>query len=58
MIIYLRHERHGTKVAISDLEAEQDEKNGWVRYDPTPLQSVPVAQIEEERQKRKYTRRA
>ena len=31
-IIYLRHPRHGEKVAISDLEAEYDEQNGWTRY--------------------------
>lgn len=32
MVIYLKHEQHGTKVAISDMEAEADEENGWVRY--------------------------
>ena len=32
MVIYLRHPVHGTKVAISDLEAKADEKNGWIRY--------------------------
>ena len=26
MVIYLRHEQHGTKVAISDMEAEADEE--------------------------------
>ena len=34
MVIYLKHPVHGTKVAIAELEAEQDEKNGWVRYTP------------------------
>lgn len=34
MIIYLKHDKHGTKVAISDLEAKQDEKNGWTRFNP------------------------
>tara|TARA_R110000868_G_scaffold389416_2_gene658634 strand:+ start:361 stop:540 length:180 start_codon:yes stop_codon:yes gene_type:complete len=34
----MRHPQHGTKVAISDLEADADEKNGWVRYTlDTPL---------------------
>lgn len=33
-IIYLRHETHGTKVAISEEEAKADQKNGWKRYDP------------------------
>ena len=33
MHIYLRHPDHGTKVAISDAEADDDEKNGWSRFD-------------------------
>jgi hypothetical protein len=38
MVIYMKHPKHGTKVAISDLEADADEKNGWVRYTlDTPL---------------------
>lgn len=38
MIIYLKHFIYGTKVATIHLEAEADEKNGWVRYTPgTPL---------------------
>lgn len=45
MHIYLRHPEHGTKVAISELEAEADENNGWKRYDPdTP---PPVDQVNE-----------
>ena len=32
--IYLRHPIHGTKVATMDIEAEEDEKNGWVVYNP------------------------
>lgn len=34
-VIYLRHERHGAKVATSDLEADYDAKSGWERFDPT-----------------------
>jgi hypothetical protein len=34
MHIYLRHFIHGSKVAISELEASYDEKSGWVRYNP------------------------
>lgn len=45
--IYLKHEIHGTKVACSDMEAEYDEKNGWVRYNlgthPTPVEAAPVS---------------
>jgi hypothetical protein len=32
MHIYLKHPKHGTKVAIADEEAIEDAKNGWVRY--------------------------
>jgi hypothetical protein len=38
-VIYLRHPRHGAKVACTDWEAAYDEQNGWERYDPT----VPAA---------------
>lgn len=34
MNIYLKHPVHGTKIAFMDLEAEADEENGWVRYNP------------------------
>jgi hypothetical protein len=30
-LIYLAHPRHGMKVATMDLEAQQDEGNGWTR---------------------------
>ena len=33
-VIYMRHPIHGTKVATMDLEAEEDERNGWERYTP------------------------
>lgn len=40
-VIYLQHFIHGTKVAVSDLEAEADEKNGWVRFElPENVQPV------------------
>lgn len=31
-LIYLKHPVHGEKIATLDLEAEHDEKHGWVRY--------------------------
>ena len=31
-VIYMKHKQHGTKVAISEDEAKNDEKNGWERY--------------------------
>jgi hypothetical protein len=52
MHIYLKHPVHGTKVAIAELEAKYDERNGWVRYNPEVI-SVNALEI-----KRKYTRRA
>jgi len=35
--IYLRHPIHGTKLATMELEADADEQNGWVRFDPNNL---------------------
>jgi hypothetical protein len=32
-VIYMVHETHGAKVAISDAEANLDAMNGWQRYD-------------------------
>jgi len=34
MVIYLRHETHGEKVASEENEARFDESHGWKRYDP------------------------
>lgn len=30
--VWLRHERHGVKVAYLEAEALMDEKNGWERF--------------------------
>lgn len=35
MVIYLRHPKHGTKVAVSEVEATDDKRNGWEEYKPT-----------------------
>ena len=59
MPIYLKHERHGTKVACSEIEAQYDETHGWVRFEldkPEPVKSEPV-NLSEQRQKRAYNRR-
>ena len=56
MNVVLVHPIHGAKVAINELEMEQDVKNGWTEYNPdTPVEvaSEPVA----EAPKRKYTRK-
>jgi hypothetical protein len=44
MVIYLKHPKHGTKVAICDMEAAADEKNGWTRYTLATLseEAAPV----------------
>jgi hypothetical protein len=34
-VIYLRHPKHGAKVAISEVEARLDIDNGWEEFDPT-----------------------
>jgi len=55
MVIYLTHPIHGAKVATMDLEAEMDEKNGWVRYNPdTPSESeaAPVNVLEVKRRRK------
>jgi hypothetical protein len=31
-VIYMSHPLHGAKVATMELEAENDEKDGWTRY--------------------------
>jgi hypothetical protein len=54
MHIYLQHPIHGTKVAISDMEANADEERGWTRYNP----GTPLAPVNELGAKRKYTRKA
>jgi len=43
-VIYMSHEVHGAKVATMELEAVEDEKNGWVRYTlDTLVEAAPVA---------------
>jgi len=39
----MSHEVHGAKVATMELEAVEDEKNGWVRYTlDTPVEAAPL----------------
>lgn len=59
--IYLRHVRHGTKVATAEAEAVYDETNGWERYQlAAPLQKPEFAPPPPpvEKPKRAYKRRA
>jgi len=51
-VIYLRHERHGEKVACGEAEARHDESHGWRRFDPhdpgrTFPEPAPVVVAEE-----------
>ena len=46
MNIYLRHHRHGCKVAISDLEAREDMERGWEEYDPSENETDTPASAE------------
>ena len=44
-VIYLRHDKHGTKVACSDGEAAADCANGWQRFsldEPVVEKGFPV----------------
>ena len=33
-VFYMRHKKHGTKVATEEAEVEFDKKRGWVEFDP------------------------
>lgn len=59
MNIVLVHPIHGAKVAINEMELEQDEKNGWTRYNASTPAEKPaqVAPEAEAATKRKYNRR-
>ena len=35
--IYLMHPKHGVKIATMEMEAQYDESNGWMRFDPADL---------------------
>jgi len=43
--IYLKHEIHGTKVAICEMEATFDKSNGWVAFDPYAVEDA-VEEVE------------
>ena len=51
MHIYLKHPKHGNKVAISDLEADEDVRNGWTRYtlDAPAQEAAPVNELKRRR---------
>jgi hypothetical protein len=47
-VIYLRHPKHGAKVAISEAEARNDIENGWEEFDPTVVASVQNSDDDDE----------
>jgi len=55
MIIYLKHPLHGQKVATSDTEAEYDETNGCVRYNPDTPEVEVAEPINALKRRRKTT---
>lgn len=53
-MIFLRHPIHGNKIASFDIEAQEDERNGWVRYNvATPSLSEVAAPVNELEVKRR-----
>jgi hypothetical protein len=45
MNVVMVHPQHGAKIAINEIEIQQDEKNGWTRYNPdTPAEQVAAPQ--------------
>jgi hypothetical protein len=57
-VIYLTHPVHGAKVATMDIEAEVDEKNGWIRYNsdtPSEPEAAPVNVLEVKRRRKVIT---
>lgn len=53
-MIFLKHPVHGNKIAGFDIEAQEDERNGWVRYTiDTPSMSEVAAPVNELEVKRR-----
>lgn len=50
-VFYLKHKKHGTKVATDEAEVEQDKKRGWEEYDidsPTVVADVVAAMAKQD----------
>jgi hypothetical protein len=54
-VIYLVHDIHGAKVAISEEEARADEDFGWERYYPDEPVSVTVNEMPARNSRRRTT---
>ena len=46
--IYLMHPKHGIKIATMEMEAQFDESNGWVRFDPEDIADEAVDALADE----------
>jgi len=44
-VFYLRHPKHGVKVATSDMEVTHDEERGWELFTPTEVTEEPTNAI-------------
>ena len=53
--IYLVHDVHGAKVAISEEEAISDEYFGWERYNPDAPVEAPVNEMPARNSRRRTT---
>jgi hypothetical protein len=51
-IIYMSHPVHGAKIASMELEAENDERNGWTRYTLDTPDAVAEAAPQEVKRRR------
>ena len=54
-VIYLVHDVHGAKVAISEEEAFYDEDFGWTRYNPDAPVKVVVNEMPAAKSRRRTT---
>ena len=58
MNITMIHPVHGAKIATMELEAETDEKNGWIRYNSdtsSEPEAAPVNVLEVKRRRKVIT---
>ena len=47
-MIYLRHPKHGVKIATMEMEAQYDEQHGWARFDPADIVDDPDIPVVDE----------
>lgn len=50
-VIYLKHPKHGQKVASSEVEAADDRKNGWLDFNPSSPDAEPEQVADSELEK-------